>query len=60
MILNAGDGLTTSLSYLLPMILFNGIFNGKSLIIGAIGGATSMAFNLDDSEVGTEQRLNSY
>lgn len=51
-VLNLGDGITTSLSYLLPMVLFGGRFNGKSLIIGGLGGATSMAFNLHDSENG--------
>ena len=55
-ILNLGDGLTTSLSYLIPMVVGHGAFNGKALVIGATGGATSMAFNLDDSENGLGTR----
>lgn len=51
-ILNLGDGLTTSTCYLLPMVLGNGVFAGKALLLGALGGATSMAFNLKNSELG--------
>lgn len=55
-VLNLGDGLTTSLSFLLPMILFGGSFNAKAMIVGGTGAAVSMAFNLDDSEDGKGTR----
>lgn len=51
-VLNMGDGLTTGLSYLLPMVLFGGHFQARSLLIGGTGGAVSMALNLDNAENG--------
>jgi VIT1/CCC1 family predicted Fe2+/Mn2+ transporter len=56
-VLNLGDGLVTSLSFLLPMVLFGGHLDSKAMLIGATGGAFSMAFSLDDSEDGKGTRI---
>lgn len=50
-ILNLSDGITTPMSFLLPIVLLHGSFtSGRQLIIGTLGAATSMAFAFKSAE----------
>lgn len=52
-ILNLSDGITTPMSFLLPVVLSHAHQNYKAIIIGSIGAAVSMAFAFKSAE-GTE------
>lgn len=49
-ILNLSDGITTPMSFLLPVVLSHAHQDYKAIIIGSIGAAVSMAFAFKSAE----------
>ena len=49
-VLNLSDGITTPMSFLLPMILFHGHLDVKDILLGSVGAAVSMAFAFKSAE----------